>query len=139
MTGGGSGRSAGAAAILGDSTFGVSAFGVSRCFGSWCFLGRVGNAGHLGRARRTLAIGAQALDRGTRQIVGIAALFRRRCRHRGSLDRGCRIRRGRDRRRGDAAGWIGDGSTTLIFSFSRGAAVSVDFASCLASALASQP
>ena len=84
MTGGGSGRSAGAAVTLGASALGASG------------LGRVGNTGHFGRARRTLAVDAQALDCSTRQIVGVAALIRR---HR-SLDRGYGIRRSRDRRRG---------------------------------------
>ena len=85
MIGGGNGRSAGAAVTLG-----ASALGALRD------PGRVGNAGRFRRARRTLAADAQALDCSTRQFVGVAALIRR---GRG-LDRGCGIRRSRDRRRG---------------------------------------
>ena len=83
MTGGGSGRSAGAATTLGASALG--ALGNP---------GRVGSRASCGRGEPSFD--AQALDCSTRQIVGVATLFRR---HR-SLDRGYRIWRSRDRRRG---------------------------------------
>ena len=57
---------------------------------------RFGSAGRLGRARRGFAVDAQALDRGARQIVGIAPFIRRSC----SLDRGCWSHRRNRRRRG---------------------------------------
>ena len=82
MTGGGSGRSAGAAVTLGASALGASGHP-----------GRVGNTGHFRGARRTLAVDAQALDCSPRQVVGVAALIGRHC----SLDRGYGIRRSRDR------------------------------------------
>ena len=78
MTGGGSGRSAGAAATLGDSAFGASAFGASRLRLGCSALGVSGMRATSGARAEPSPLSAQALDRRTRQIVGIAALFLRR-------------------------------------------------------------
>ena len=84
MTGGGNGRSAGAAVTLGASALGASGVWARR------------ESGPLRAPAENLVVDAQALDCSTRQIVGVAPLIRR---HR-SLDRGYGIRRSRDRRRG---------------------------------------
>ena len=70
MIGGGSGRSAGAAAGAFVTT---GAFATSGAFG----LGHAAGLRAASCGARRFAVGAQALDRGARQIVGIAAFLRR--------------------------------------------------------------
>ena len=65
-----------------------------RCHGASC-PGRLVSAGRLGRTRRRFAVGTQALNRGARQIVGIAPFIRRNR----SLDGGGRCSRDNRSRR----------------------------------------
>ncbi len=105
MIGGGKGRSAGAGAATGACVTAGAFADPGRIFGQRLF-GLLMDAGRLGRTRSAIAVGAQAFDRGARQIVGIAAFLRRsgrRC-NGGGFDRsgrgGHRDRSGRRSHRG---------------------------------------
>ena len=72
MIGGGSGRSAGAFTAAGAlaTTGAFVTAGAFATTGAFATLGASGARAVSGGARRGFAVGAQALDRGARQIVG---------------------------------------------------------------------
>ena len=83
MIGGGNGRSAGAAT---GACATAGAFATLGALLGQRFFGLLMDAGRFGGARRSIAVGTQAFDRGAGQIVGIATFLRRsrcRCNRRG--------------------------------------------------------